>query len=92
MKMIVLALRIIIFLMFLALATNNNHRVDVHLLFDVGWTMPLSLLALILFALGAVAGVLAALGMSARRRMGWPPSRWRKGESAPSSNDMAAGG
>ncbi|MDD4886790.1 MAG: LapA family protein [Thiomonas sp.] len=54
-------LRLVVFLLLFGLALNNLEPVTLHLLFGTQWHTPMIVLLLVVFALGAVLGVLALL-------------------------------
>jgi len=54
-------LRLVLFLLLFGLALNNLEPVTLHLLFGTEWRAPMIVLLLVVFALGAVLGVLALL-------------------------------
>ena len=68
MKTLAWLLRIIVFLLLLAVAIKNSGIVTVEFFFDVSWQLPLVFVMLIFFALGAVAGVTAAITTLFRQR------------------------
>ncbi len=61
-------LRLVAFLLFFGLALNNLDSVTLHLLFGAEWRTPMIVLLLVVFALGAVLGVLALLPSWLRHR------------------------
>ncbi|MDY0328988.1 MAG: LapA family protein [Thiomonas sp.] len=61
-------LRLIVFLLLFGLALNNLEPVTLHLLFGAQWRAPMIVLLLVVFALGAVLGVLALLPSWMRHR------------------------
>lgn len=60
-------IRLIIFAFLLVFALNNAEPVTLNFLFDWSWQMPLVVLLLIFFVLGALTGLLSGL-----------PAYWRK--------------
>ncbi|MGA8010712.1 MAG: LapA family protein [Thiomonas sp.] len=54
-------LRLVVFLLLFGLALNNLEPVTLQLLFGTQWHTPMIVLLLVVFALGAVLGVLALL-------------------------------
>ncbi len=61
-------LRLVLFLLLFGLALNNLEPVTLHLLFGTQWRTPMIVLLLLVFALGAVLGVLALLPSWMRHR------------------------
>jgi len=61
-------LRLVVFLLLFGLALNNLEPVTLHLLFGTQWHTPMIVLLLVVFALGAVLGVLALLPSWMRHR------------------------
>ena len=61
-------LRLIVFLLLFGLALNNLEPVTLHLLFGTQWHTPMIVLLLVVFALGAVLGVLALMPSWLRHR------------------------
>jgi uncharacterized integral membrane protein len=61
-------LRLVLFLLLFGLALNNLEPVTLHLLFGTEWRAPMIVLLLVVFALGAVLGVLALLPSWIRHR------------------------
>lgn len=66
-------LRIVTFLLLLALASRNLQPVHVQGLFGLEWRAPLALVLLATLALGAVLGVIAALRLALLLRKPLPP-------------------
>ncbi len=73
-------LRLVVFLLLFGLALNNLEPVTLHLLFGTQWHTPMIVLLLVVFALGAVLGVLALLPSWMRHK--------RRGKKRP-GNDSA---
>ena len=67
-RWIALLLRIVLFALLLLFAAKNTELVTLHFYLDQSWQMPLVLLALLFFAVGAGLGVLACLGSLFRQR------------------------
>jgi putative membrane protein len=63
-----LLLRIVLFALLLLFAAKNTELVTLHFYLDQSWQMPLVLLALLFFAIGAGVGVLACLASLFRQR------------------------
>jgi len=63
-----LLLRVVLFALLLLFAAKNTELVTLHFYLDQSWQMPLVLLALLFFAMGAALGVLACLGSLFRQR------------------------
>ena len=63
-----LLLRIVLFALLLLFAAKNTELVTLHFYLDQSWQMPLVLLALLFFAIGAGIGVLACLTSLFRQR------------------------
>jgi putative membrane protein len=61
-------LRALIFLALLVFAFGNTETVKLHLLLGEPWQMPLILVLLVFFALGAAFGILACLSRLFRQR------------------------
>ena len=61
-------LRLVVFLLLFGLALNNLEPVTLHLLFGTQWHTPMIVLLLVVFALGAMLGVLALLPSWLRHR------------------------
>ena len=61
--------RILVFLLLLGLAIKNSGAVTVHFFFSKGWEVPLVLLLLVSFGIGALAGAsVAAVAVYRQRR------------------------
>lgn len=61
MKPVIWTLRIVLFLVLLALAIKNSGAVTLRFFFNLEWTVPLSVILLGAFAVGALLGVTARL-------------------------------
>jgi putative membrane protein len=61
MKFIVWFIRVLIFIVFLVLALANLQEGTLNLLAGYTWTAPMILIGLAFFAIGALAGLLAAI-------------------------------
>ncbi len=68
MKFLVWLLRVALFVVLLGFAVKNSSTVTLHFFFDAAWPLPLVAVMLIFFAIGAVAGLSAALGTFLRQR------------------------
>lgn len=68
MKYLVWLLRIVLFIVLLGFAVKNSGTVTLHFFFDAAWPLPLVAVMLLFFAVGAVAGLSAALGTFLRQR------------------------
>jgi uncharacterized integral membrane protein len=62
MRVILWCCRAIIFLFLLAFALKNTEPVNLYFFFDASWRAPMSIVALVFFAIGAALGVLALCG------------------------------
>lgn len=61
MRYLWLVLKIVLFILLLAFAASNRHIVDLYLLKDIGWSLPMALALLIFFVVGVVLTLLAML-------------------------------
>lgn len=61
-------LRLFLFVVLLLFAVKNAMPVRLHFFFDTGWDVPLVVLLLVFFAVGAALGVSACLGGMIRQR------------------------
>lgn len=68
MRYLVWLLRIALFVVLLGFAVKNNDVVTLRFFFDAAWPLPLVAVMLLFFAVGAVAGLSAALGTFLRQR------------------------
>ncbi|OGA26915.1 MAG: hypothetical protein A3I01_17420 [Betaproteobacteria bacterium RIFCSPLOWO2_02_FULL_65_24] len=68
MRFLAWLLRAFLFLVLLLFAFKNTSPVQLRFLFDTAWDVPLVLLLLAFFALGAALGVLACVGRLLRQR------------------------
>jgi uncharacterized integral membrane protein len=68
MKYLVWLLRIVLFVVLLGFAVKNSSVVTLHFFFDAAWPLPLVAVLLVFFAVGALAGLSAALGTFLRQR------------------------
>ena len=68
MNYLIWSLRILVFAILLAFALKNIDPVAVRFYLGTEWEAPLAFVLLIAFVLGAVAGVLASLGLVFRKR------------------------
>jgi uncharacterized integral membrane protein len=62
MRVILWCCRILIFLFLLFFALKNTEPVSIHFFFGMSWPAPMSIVALVFFAIGAALGVLALGG------------------------------
>ena len=60
--------RFIVFLLALGLAIKNSGLVTLHFFFSSGWEMPLVLVMLVCFGIGALTGATASLATLYRQR------------------------
>lgn len=67
MKFLVWLIRVLIFIVFLILALANLQQGSLNLLAGYTWTAPMILIGLAFFAIGALAGLLAAVPGWVRR-------------------------
>lgn len=58
-RALALFLKVVLFLLLLVLAVRNSDPVEVRLLLDQSWQMPLALVILLSFTLGTLLGLLA---------------------------------
>ncbi len=72
MKILSWIVRIFVFILLFGLAIKNSTTVDLRFFFDHAWTMPLSLVILIAFAVGVTVGltVMLATLVGQRRELG----------------------
>ncbi len=72
MKILSWIVRIFVFILLFGLAIKNSTTVDLRFFFDQAWTMPLSLVILIAFAVGVTVGltVMLATLVGQRRELG----------------------
>lgn len=68
MKYLLWLLRVLLFLALLLFAIKNTDPVAVRFYFGSEWEAPLVFVLLVAFVIGAVAGVLASLGVVFRKR------------------------
>ena len=68
MRYLIWAFRIAVFLVLLGFALKNTDPVVVHFYLGRHWQAPLVFILLLVFAVGAVAGLLASLGLIYRQR------------------------
>jgi len=68
MRILAWTLRIIVFLLLMAVAIKNSSIVTVEFFLGAAWQLPLIFVMLIFFALGAVIGVTAAITTLLRQR------------------------
>ncbi len=68
MRYLVWLLRVALFVVLLGFAVKNSSTVTLHFFFDAAWPLPLVAVMLLFFAVGAVAGLSAALGTFLRQR------------------------
>jgi putative membrane protein len=61
-------LRILLFLLLFGFALKNTELVTVHFYLGSGWEAPLALVLLVIFGIGAAAGVFACLSYLYRQR------------------------
>lgn len=67
MKILVWLLRGLVFVALFGLAIKNDRAVELRFYFDHAWQLPLSLVVLVAFAVGAAVGLSATLGTLARQ-------------------------
>ena len=82
MKILIWALRGVLFVALFGLAIKNDRAVELRFYFDNAWQVPLSLVVLLAFAVGAAAGLTATLGTLARqwRELGQMRARLKRDE------------
>ncbi len=68
MRYLLWVLRLLVFVILLGFALKNTDPVTVHFYLGTQWEAPGAFVLLVAFALGAVGGVLASLGVIFRRR------------------------
>ncbi len=68
MRILTWALRLVLFLVLVALAARNVEPVTLRFYFDLAWQAPLAVMLFAAFALGAAAGLLAMVGPWLRQR------------------------
>ena len=68
MKILSWIVRIFVFIVLFGLAIKNSTLVDLKFFFDQSWQMPLSLVILIAFGVGAAFGLSAVLATLVRQR------------------------
>lgn len=68
MRFLMWGVRIVVFLLLLAFLSRNSGTVGVQFFFDSLWTVPLSLLMLVLFVAGVLLGVTATTATLLRQR------------------------
>ncbi len=68
MRYLLWILRFLVFVVLLGFALKNTDPLTVHFYLDTQWEAPAAFVLLVAFALGAVGGVLASLGVIFRRR------------------------
>ena len=78
MRLLVWALRFVVFLALFALALNNQHAVTLHSFFGIEWQTRMIYVVLAAFIAGCAVGVLAMV------------PRWWRGRRAPSAPPAAA--
>ena len=68
MRLLTLILKVVLFLLLLAFAIKNSEIVSVRYLLGLEWQAPLSLVLLLVFALGVLLGLLGGSRHMAKRR------------------------
>jgi uncharacterized integral membrane protein len=68
MRIVTWTIRIALFILLLAFAARNTEPATLRFYFDLAWQAPLVLILLAFFAVGALLGVVAALGGLLRQR------------------------
>jgi uncharacterized integral membrane protein len=68
MRVLTWAIRLAVFLFLLAFAARNTDPVTLRFYFDLAWQIPLVWLLFAFFAVGAVLGIAAVLGVLIRQR------------------------
>jgi uncharacterized integral membrane protein len=68
MKILSWIVRVFVFIVLFGLAIKNSTQVDLKFFFDQTWQMPLSLIILIAFGVGAAFGLTAVLATLVRQR------------------------
>lgn len=68
MKILIWVVRILLFVGFFVFALQNTESVTLHFLPGQGWQVPLVIILLLFFALGALLGVFSLLGLVFRQR------------------------
>ena len=84
MKILLWLLRGFLFVALFGLAIKNDRAVELRFYFDNAWQVPLSLVVLLAFAVGAAVGLTAALSTLARqwRELGQIRARLKKRDEA----------
>lgn len=68
MRILTWAVRLIVFIVFLAFAVRNTDPVTLRFYFDLAWQAPLVVVLFGVLAVGALLGILATLGALMRQR------------------------
>ena len=68
MKYIYTTLGLLLFILLLGFALKNSQAVELHYYLGFAWRAPLSLLLLITFSVGIIAGIMACLASWIRQR------------------------
>jgi uncharacterized integral membrane protein len=68
MKLIIWLLRAVLFVVLLGFAIKNSSIVTLHFFLDTAWSLPLVIVMLVFFSVGAAVGLSAALGVFLRQR------------------------
>ena len=68
MKYIYTTLGLLLFILLLGFALKNSQAVELHYYLGFAWRAPLSLLLLITFSVGVIAGIMACLASWIRQR------------------------
>lgn len=92
MRFLIWSVRILVFLLLLAFLSRNSGAVGVQFFFGSLWTLPLSLLMLMIFVGGALLGVMATAStmLRQRRELGRLRSQVEGAGSADESNSSAS--
>ena len=68
MRFLIWLLRIVVFLLLLAFLSRNSGVVEIRMLLDTSWRIPLAMLMLAFFAVGVLLGVTALTATLLRQR------------------------
>jgi putative membrane protein len=68
MKILTWIVRIAVFIVLFGLAIKNSTQVELRFFFEQAWQMPLSLVILLAFGVGAAFGLTAVLAMAVNQR------------------------
>ena len=68
MRYLLTALRIVLFILILGFAIKNSQPTELHYYLGVSWEAPLTLILLITFVIGMLAGIIACVGTIIRQK------------------------